>query len=729
MSAVLVNGGRPEVWAGAECTVNRVGVRHLDQLELSGHARRVSDLDLLAGLGISALRFPLIWERTAPHGVQHADWSWCDARLARLRELGVRPIAGLVHHGSGPLATNLLDPSFPARLAEYAAAAAERYPFIEMWTPINESVTTARFSCLYGHWYPHARDIRAFTRALIHECQAVVQAMAAIRSVIPHARLVQTEDLGRIASTPSLAYQAEYENLRRLLGLDLLTGKVQPDHPLWTLLRGDGAAEAELAGFMADPCPPDIIGMNYYLTSDRFLDERLERYPALTHGGNGRDRYADVEAVRVAEAAPAGHESLLRELWERYRLPLAITEVHMGCTREQQLRWALQAWRAACDARASGVDVRAVTAWAAFGSYDWNQLVTRLDGFYEPGLFDVRGDQPRPTALAHLTRALARDGDCDHPAAQGTGWWQATDRVLFPPIVEDAPPEPGHAGAPGGDDRPVLVAGAGTLGRAFERIARERGLACKLVARRQLDIADADAVHRALDAHQPWAVINAAGYVNVDAAQGEPDRCFRENVHGPVALARACRSAGIPLVTFSSDLVFNGRSDRAYVETDAPDPLGVYGRSKAEAERRVLATHDRSLVVRAAAFFGPWDEANFVVHALRRLLAGQPLRAASDLIVSPTYVPDLVHATLDLLTDGEHGIWHVANPGALSWADLARAAATRHGLDATLVEDCGCASLQLPAPRPAFSALASARGQLLRPLDQALAAMMLAFRG
>jgi dTDP-4-dehydrorhamnose reductase len=474
--------------------------------------------------------------------------------------------------------------------------------------------------------------------------------------------------------------------------------------------------------------------MNYYLTSDRFLDERVANYPAHLHGGNGRDRYADVETVRVAGVQPTEHAALLRELWQRYRLPLAITEVHMGCTREQQLRWLLQAWRAACSARAAGIDVRAVTPWSAFGAFDWHRLVTQLDGFYEPGLFDVRAREPRPTALAHMTRELARDGECRHPAARGAGWWVSAGRALYPaPPCDRAVPSVASSEAAAGESldlegRPILVAGAGTLGRAFARIAEQRGLSCRLMARRELDIADADAVQRAIELYEPWALINAAGYVDVDAAEREPERCFRENVIGPSALAEVCRSGGIPLVTFSSDLVFNGRSDRPYVETDAPDPLGLYGRTKAEAETRVLDRHDRALVVRTAAFFGPWDEANFVVHALRALAAGQPLLAASDLIVSPTYVPDLVHATLDLVIDGEHGIWHVANGSALSWADLARAAAAQRGLDPSLVQDRISASLGLHAPRPAFSALTSARGTLLRPLEDALAAMMLDWR-
>jgi len=92
----------PEVWAGVECTVNRVGEEYLDQLERSGHASRPEDLELFASLGVSAVRYPVLWERTAPRDLSDADWAWADGRLARLRELGIRPVVGLLHHGSGP---------------------------------------------------------------------------------------------------------------------------------------------------------------------------------------------------------------------------------------------------------------------------------------------------------------------------------------------------------------------------------------------------------------------------------------------------------------------------------------------------------------------------------------------------------------------------------------------------------------------------------------------------
>jgi dTDP-4-dehydrorhamnose reductase len=108
---------------------------------------------------------------------------------------------------------------------------ARRYPAIDMFTPINEPLTTARFSCLYGHWYPHRKDTASFLRALVNECYGTALAMRAIRRITPHARLIQTEDVGKTFSTPLLRPQAEYENERRWLSLDLLCGRVDRHHP------------------------------------------------------------------------------------------------------------------------------------------------------------------------------------------------------------------------------------------------------------------------------------------------------------------------------------------------------------------------------------------------------------------------------------------------------------------------------------------------------------------
>jgi dTDP-4-dehydrorhamnose reductase len=334
----------------------------------------------------------------------------------------------------------------------------------------------------------------------------------------------------------------------------------------------------------------------------------------------------------------------------------------------------------------------------------------------EPGAFDIRGFAPRPTAIARMARALAKDGRYEHPLVRLPGWWRRPERLWYPADdrFSDVP-------SPSGDVPPILVTGkTGTLGRAFARMCELRGLPVRLVSRSELDIADPNAVDRMLARLRPWAVVNAAGYVRVDDAEAEPARCVRENVEGPATLARGCRAAGVRLVTFSSDLVFNGEKRARYVEADEPGPLGVYGRTKVEAEQRVLAADPDALVIRTSAFFGPWDAHNFVTQAIRSLAAGMPFRAASDSVVSPTYVPDLVNASLDLLIDGEHGVWHVANDGEVTWAGLAAAAARAAGIPRRTLVPTPTEALGLRATRPAYSALGSEKGGLLAPLPEAL---------
>lgn len=215
-------------------------------------------------------------------------------------------------------------------------------------------------------------------------------------------------------------------------------------------------------------------------------------------------------------------------------------------------------------------------------------------------------------------------------------------------------------------------------------------------------------------------MVNAAGYVRVDNAERDTHRCHRENALGPATIARVCARHGVALLAFSSHLVFDGRKLSPYHERDIPAPLGVYGRSKLEGERRTLLAHPGALVIRTSAFFGPWDSHNFVTLVLQALAKGGEVRAASDTTVSPTYIPDLVHASLDLAIDGEHGVWHLANAGATTWVGLARSVAAIAGHRPDHVIPVKAQDMDWDAPRPRFSVLDSARGRLMPPLEDAL---------
>lgn len=698
-----------ELWGGVECTRNRVQSSFFDQTLFSGHDRRLDDLDRLADLGVRTVRYPVLWESAAPHLQDSYDWSWADTRLGRLRTLGLTPIAGLVHHGSGPQGTDLLHDSFASGLADYAGALAARFPWLDAYTPVNEPLTTARFSALYGHWYPHARDALSFALALLNQCRAVVLAMEAIRRIRPEARLVQTEDLGTTYSFAELEYQAAFENDRRWLTFDLLSGRVDVHHPIGNYFLWLGIAPEELEWFQEHRCPPDIIGINHYVTSDRFLDHRLERHAACTYGGNGRDCYADVEAVRLMESGLCSVSDLLATVWNRYRRPVVATEAHLACSREDQVRWLWHIWQEAHRAHESGAEVRAVTAWSLFGAFDWDSLVTQPRGHYEPGAFDVRGPSPRKTAVGSLVQTLSRGVEPDLPYLEQPGWWQRPERLFHA--------QPARKHWPG---RPILVTGGGgKLAQAFGRICACRALPCRLMTRSDLEITDREAVRRAFEEIRPWAVINAAGSARIDDAEEDPSRCFQENVLGAVLLAETSADARVPLVTFSSDLVFDGCRRAPYREPDDINPLNVYGRAKAEAERRIREIDADSLILRTSALFGPWDSSNFVSKVLQAMCTGSPVALAQGTI-SPTYLPDLVHATLDLLIDRATGLWHMTNAGEVTWLEMAQATAHRSGRQAAVLDSWTVRDDASKAIRPAYSALSSGRGIHLPSWQDAL---------
>lgn len=426
----------PEIWGGLECSFNRVKDLYMDQLHFCEHYRRTAaDIECIAALGIKKIRYPVIWERLRPRPGDIIDWHTVATPLEDLRRRGIEPIAGLVHHGSGPRHADLLSPSFASGLSHFAGEVARRFPWIEYYTPVNEPLTTARFCCLYGLWFPHRHSDRAFVQALLNEMLAVVLSMRAIRQINPDAKLLQTEDLPKIYSTPRLKYQADFENQRRWLTFDILCGKLDRTHPLWDYFLESGASESALEFFVDNPCPPEILGLDYYATSERYLDEALEKYPREKHGGNHREKYADVEAFRVQLDQPSGIKILLEECWHRYQLPMAVTEVHIGCDSDNQIRWFAEIRDACTSLIREGAGIRAVTAWSLLGCFGWDSLLTKQTGVYEPGVFDVRSGVPVATPLADYLMHLARDPGYVHPATLEKGWWRQDDRFLYPEVV------------------------------------------------------------------------------------------------------------------------------------------------------------------------------------------------------------------------------------------------------------------------------------------------------
>jgi dTDP-4-dehydrorhamnose reductase len=733
-----------EMWAGLECTVNRVNDEYLDQMECNGHATRVEDIARFSDLGIKKIRYPILWERVAPNGLENADWSWADERLKYLQLFEIQPIVGLVHHGSGPLHTSLVKPCFVEGLTEYARAVALRYPWVMYYTPVNEPLTTARFSGLYGHWYPHGKDGATFARALLNQCRATAECMRVIREVNPAARLVLTEDLGKTYSTPLLAYQAALENERRWLSMDLLTGKLTPEKPMWHYLRSFGVEEADMQWFLDHPCPPDILGINHYPTSERYLDERRELYPKWSHGQNEYHTYADVDAIRVRTQAKGdfyvGHYTLLKETWERYGLPMAVTEVHLHGPREQQLAWLQQVWNAAMRLRAEGVEVRAVTAWSLLGTYDWINLVTRKEGHYEPGVFDVRGPSPRPTAIAGLVRQLAKGIVSPHPLHEVPVWWQRSDRFLYPlstdslsglnqsslsPIAAKVrssritqTTELQESTAIPSNLRPLLIIGENTnLGQAFARICQERFLPFRSLNSQELDANFPKNIENLLDEIKPWAVVNATIYAH-PVSDEEYDFSWWPNSYVPALVAAACQERNIAFATYSSDWVFDGLKGSPYLESDPLAPLNEYGRMQAQLEKKVMQANPSALAIRTGSLFDSGIVNDSLTAALRQLAGDSPLAISNTKVFSSAYLPDLVHSTLDLLVDGERGVWHLVNSGATTWLELVGRIARTMGMDTGLLHDSSGVNSGWKQSR--YSVLESERGIVLPTLEDAL---------
>lgn len=696
----------PEIWGGIECTVNRIRDGYRDQLASSGHYDRNDDIKQIASLGIRKLRYPMLWESHQPDSPnQKIDWGRSEKKILEIMVNGIEPIVGLVHHGSGPHFTSLEDKDFGLKLAEYAFKVASKFPAVNYYTPVNEPLTTARFSGLYGLWYPHHKSAKQFCHMLINQLKGIVLSMQAIRKVNPLAVLIQTEDLSKVQSSRLLKYQAEFESERSWLTYDFLCGKVDPFHAFWKYFLSMGISEKDLYFFLNNPCAPGVAGFNYYVTSERYLDENLSRWPEETHGGNGRHLYADVPAVRAVK--PIGLYSLLTEAWRRYHLPMALTEVHMNCTREEQLRWFKEAYDIACKLNAEEVPLIAVTAWSLLGAFDWDSLLTRESNNYETGAFDISNNKRRPTALVPLIRSLSSRQVVNHPLLHEQGWWHYS-------YINGARKVSSNK-------IPLLILGPnGTLGNAFRHICDRRNIPFVALARPHFDITKKENLKKVIEDHRPWAIINATGYVKVDNAETERDICHALNVSSVGELAGICNSKGIQLMTFSSDLVFNGENNVPYLEQDAVDPLNYYGHTKAEGEKLSMQNFPETLIIRTSSFFGPWDQYNFAYLFLKSLENGSLTNVVKNVVVSPTYVPHLVDAALDLLIDRETGIWHLCNDGKISWIDFAGELATRAGRGKLGIIPREQQDMNWKATRPAFSALESQKGIKLLSLEKAI---------
>ncbi len=278
----------------------------------------------------------------------------------------------------------------------------------------------------------------------------------------------------------------------------------------------------------------------------------------------------------------------------------------------------------------------------------------------------------------------------------------------------------------------LLVIGRnGQVARALAAQAAARGFELMTLARPEFDL-EQPALGRIAEA-RPDVVINAGAYTNVDGAEKEPDRAMAINAHGAEAVARAVSDAGAALIHVSTDYVFDGAKAAPYTEEDATAPLGAYGASKLEGERRVRAAHPGALIVRTAWVFDARG-ANFV-RAMLRLAKSRPrVDVVRDQIGNPTYAPDLAQALLSIAAARREngGLYHCAGEGEVARDDLARevfSLAAQRGGPATEVTSILSRDFPTPAERPLNSRLDCGKLKrdyniALRPWREALAACM-----
>ena len=257
--------------------------------------------------------------------------------------------------------------------------------------------------------------------------------------------------------------------------------------------------------------------------------------------------------------------------------------------------------------------------------------------------------------------------------------------------------------------RVLLIGGSGRLGTAIRATWND----CEIAAppHEECDIADADAVRKALDDFRPDVFVNAAAFHDVDRCEDEPQRAFAINAAAVGTAARYARDRGVVFVAISTDYVFDGSVREAYGEDRPPHPISFYGTSKLAGEYLVESLHMSAYVVRTCGLYGT-ARAPTRPSLIDRLLASKagdaPLRVVADVVASPTFAGDLAEALRRLIATESYGLYHAVNSGPVSWYEFACEAARQAGRE-TAIEPISAAQWKQRASRPRFSALRNAK--------------------
>jgi len=258
-------------------------------------------------------------------------------------------------------------------------------------------------------------------------------------------------------------------------------------------------------------------------------------------------------------------------------------------------------------------------------------------------------------------------------------------------------------------NRLIILGKNGQLGRAFLQYVREKGHSADAFDEHEVDFLRPQTMQFSLA--QARVVINCAAYTNVDAAEIDEETATAINATAVDTLSRRCRAAGVPLIHFSTDYVFDGEATVPYPVEHPRAPMNAYGRSKAKGEELLLASGADHLLIRTSWVYAPWGE-NFVRTMARHLTQKERVKVVSDQRGRPTHVDTLVTRTLALFEQGQRGIFHVTDSGACSPYQFALTIQAALGTSCQ-VEPCSSAELPRPAPRPGYSVLDTSKADAI----------------
>src|SRR3954463_3497997 len=348
------------------------GRLRVDEMDKCGHYTHWrTDFDLLDDLNVHTLRYgPPI--HTTWLGQESYDWGFADLTFGELRRRNIIPIVDLCHFGVPDWIGDFQNPDFPELFAGYARAFAQRFPWVQLYTPINEIFICATFSAAYGWWNEQMSTDQSFVTALKHIVKANVLAMRAILDVRPDAIFVQSESSEYFhAEDPKAIGPAELLNARRFLSLDLNYGhRVNSD--MYRFLMDNGMSEDEYDFFMNNHLKNHcIMGNDYYDTNEHLVAD------------NGSTS---------ASGEIFGYNEITRQYYERYRLPVMHTETNQreGSGGNEAVRWLWKEWANVLRVRNSGVPIVGFTWYSLTDQVDWDTALREDNGHVNPlGLYDL----------------------------------------------------------------------------------------------------------------------------------------------------------------------------------------------------------------------------------------------------------------------------------------------------------------------------------------------------